>query len=151
VTASFTLHTEIAAPPERVFDLSLDTGLHLRSMAGYGEELGAGPRDRLLVLGDEVTWRARHYGVPFRMTSRIVELERPGRFVDEQVRGPFAAFRHEHQFSAYADGTRMTDIVTLRAPLGPLGRIAELAFLARRLRSLIELRNRHLVGEAPPA
>jgi ligand-binding SRPBCC domain-containing protein len=34
------------------------------------------------------------------MTSRITEWSRPERFVDEQVRGPFAAFRHEHLFEA---------------------------------------------------
>lgn len=51
-------------------------------------------------LGEEVTWRAVHFGLPFTMTSRVTELERPLRFVDEQVRGPFRSFRHEHRFEA---------------------------------------------------
>lgn len=51
------------------------------------------------------------------MTSRITALEAPGRSVDEQVRGPFARFRHEHRFQPSAVGTRMVDDVTLRAEL----------------------------------
>lgn len=54
-------------------------------------------------LGESVTWRARHFGTPFTMTSRVIELDRPRRFVDEQMRGPFRSFQHEHLFVA-ADG-----------------------------------------------
>jgi hypothetical protein len=38
-------------------------------------------------LGDSVTWRARHFGVVFRMTSAITEYQPPSRFVDEQRGG----------------------------------------------------------------
>jgi ligand-binding SRPBCC domain-containing protein len=147
MSASFRLVTDLLAPAEPVFDLSLDAGFHVRSMAAYRERVVAGPTDRLLTLDDEVTWAARHFGLPFTMTSRIVELERPTWFVDEQVSGPFASFRHEHCFEARGDATRMHDHVMLSAPLGPLGTIAERTFLTRRLRSLIEQRNAHLLRE----
>ena len=147
MSASFRLITDLPASPELVFDLSLDVGFHVRSMAAYDERVVAGPVDRLLTLDDDVTWAARHFGLPFTMTSRIVELERPTWFVDEQVRGPFAAFRHEHRFEDRGDATRMYDHVTLSAPLGPLGATAERTFLTRRLRSLIEQRNTHLLRE----
>lgn len=144
MSGSFRLVTDLPAAPPLVFDLSLDAGFHVRSMAAYNERVVAGPVDRLLALDDEVTWSARHFGLPFTMTSRIVEFERPTWFVDEQLRGPFAAFRHEHRFETRGDATRMYDYVTLSAPLGPLGEIAERTFLTRRLRSLIEQRNAHL-------
>jgi ligand-binding SRPBCC domain-containing protein len=147
VSGSFRLVTDVPAPPERVFDLSLDADFHVRSMAAFDEQLIAGPRDRLLALDDEVTWRARHFGMPFTMTNRVVELARPTWFVDEQVSGPFAAFRHEHAFEPQGDGTRMYDVVRLSAPLGPLGVLAERTFLLRRLRSLISLRNSQLLRE----
>jgi ligand-binding SRPBCC domain-containing protein len=147
MSGSFRLITDLPASPERAFDLSLDVAFHVRSMADYGERVVAGPVDRLLALGDEVTWEARHFGLPFSMTSRVTDLERPIWFVDEQLRGPFAAFRHEHRFEVGAEGTRMYDDVTLTAPLGPLGAIAERTFLTRRLRSLIVLRNTHLRRE----
>lgn len=147
MTVRFTLVNLVHAPAETVFDLSLDVDLHLRSMAAWRERVVGSPSSPL-GLEDEVTWKARHFGLPFTMTSRIVELERPSRFVDEQVRGPFARFRHEHLFEPADGGTRMTDNVAFDAPLGPLGDLAEAVALRRRLRHLIEVRNEALVAEA---
>jgi hypothetical protein len=81
------LSTTIRAAPEVCFDLSLDVEVHTES-TGAREEIIGGVRSGGMRLGDTVTWRARHYGIPFTMTSKIIELERPLRFVDEQVRGP---------------------------------------------------------------
>lgn len=150
MTVRFTLVTPIAATLEDVFDLSLDTGLHLRSMRGYAEELMGVDPGRPLTVGDEVTWRARHFGIRWTMTDRVTELERPSRFVDEQVRGPFARFRHVHEFApdAAGTGTVMTDHVTFDAPLWILGDAVERLVLARRLQHLIEVRNAHLRHES---
>jgi len=81
----------------------------------------------------------------------------PDSFVDEQVRGPFQSFRHEHRFVADGDGdgagdgdgTIMTDHVMLQAPFGVLGRIAELV-VGPYLRRLIEQRNGHLLAASVP-
>jgi ligand-binding SRPBCC domain-containing protein len=80
------------------------------------------------------------------MTSAVTELERPTRFVDEQVRGPFRRFRHEHRFTQTDDGTELIDEIHFEAPLGPLGRIAERLVLERYLRQLIVTRNEHVAG-----
>lgn len=69
------LPTEIQAPPEVCFDLSLDVDLHTQS-TGAREEIVGGVRSGRMKLGDDV---------PFRMTSKITEYERPDRFVDEQT------------------------------------------------------------------
>ncbi len=50
-----------------------------------------------------------HFRIPFTMTSRVTELERPHRFVDEQVRGPFRSFHHEHIFEPFDNATLMID------------------------------------------
>ncbi len=141
------LTTALAAAPAEAFDLSLDVEFHLRSMVGAGEQIVGGTRSGRMGLGDEVTWRARHAGLWWRMTSRITDLERPHRFVDEQVTGPFASFRHVHCYSATPDGCVMTDDVTFSAPCGPLGTAVDRLFLVRYLRALIEGRNRTLVAE----
>jgi len=147
VTVTFRVVTDIAAPPARVFALSLDIGAHERSMAGTDERAVAGTTSGTIGLGETVTWRARHFGVVWRMTSRITALEAPSRFVDEQLRGPFARFRHEHRFEPSAGGTRMVDDITFRAPLGPLGWVAERVALARYLPRLIAARNASLRDE----
>lgn len=101
----------------------------------------------LIFLGEEVTWRAWHFGVPLRMTSRITQMVAPDYFVDEQVKGPFRHFRHVHEFSHDSSGTTMVDRIEFTAPFGTLGRLVEKLVLARYLQNLIVTRNRHLTGD----
>ena len=112
------------------------------------EEAIDGVTSGLISLGEEVTWRAWHFGVPLQMTSRITEMRIPDYFVDEQVRGPFRRFRHVHEFSQDAAGTTMVDRIEFAAPLGPIGRMAEKLVLGPYLQRLIEKRNRHLAGDS---
>jgi ligand-binding SRPBCC domain-containing protein len=142
------LTTQITAPIEAVFDLSLNIDAHAESMGRSREQAIAGVTSGQIGLGQSVTWRARHFGLPFTMTSRIVELDRPRWFVDEQTSGPFRTFRHEHRLSFADDVTTMRDLVHFEAPVGPLGRLAERAVLERYLESLIEDRNAHLKATA---
>lgn len=88
----FEVTSTVSAPIEVVFDLSLDLDVHRRSMAHSRERAIGGVRAGRIGLGESVTWRARHFGIWWTMTSRIEELERPTRFVDAQTRGPFGSF-----------------------------------------------------------
>ena len=123
VGTTFTEVTRVRCAPEVLFDLSLSIDAHLDSMRRSHERAVAGVTSGTIGLGESVTWRARHFGVMWTMTSQITALERPRRFVDEQVRGPFRVFRHEHRFERDGDVTVMTDTVTLRSPL--LGVVVE--------------------------
>jgi ligand-binding SRPBCC domain-containing protein len=138
------MRTELLGPPEQAFNLSLAVEAHTGSMSNSGERAVRGVTRGQLRLGEEVTWRARHFGLVWTMTSKITEWDRPCRFVDEQVDGPFATFRHEHVFTPVAGGTSMLDRVTFSAPFGLLGRAAERMLLERYLRRLIQARNAYL-------
>jgi ligand-binding SRPBCC domain-containing protein len=145
---TFELETRIAAPPETCFDLSLDVDLHMASTSPSQERAVAGVTHGVMGLADEVTWEARHFGIPWHMTSRIIEHERPNRFVDEMQRGPFGRWRHVHVFEAVDGGTRMQDQVYFASPFGPLGRLVDAAVLHSYMTRLIERRNAHLKGVA---
>ncbi|WP_432542552.1 SRPBCC family protein [Kineococcus sp. SYSU DK002] len=144
--------TDVAAEPSTVFDLELDVDVHTASLAGSGERATTSSGRRRLGLGDEVTFHARHLGLPWRMTSRVTAHDRPHRFVDEQTRGPFAALHHEHLFEARrvptgpggAVVTRMTDRLSVVAPAGPLGAVVTRLVLGPYLRRLLERRAAHV-------
>lgn len=141
----FQINTEIAAEPSECFELSLSVDAHATSMAASGERVVGGVTAGRMSLGDTVTWRARHFGIWFRMTSAITAYEYPARFVDEQVRGPFARWRHEHQFQENGDGgTHMIDVIEFRSPAGPIGILADRFVLAGYLAKLIRQRNEWL-------
>jgi ligand-binding SRPBCC domain-containing protein len=131
----------VAAPPERVFDLSRSVDLHLRASGETGEEAVGGRTSGLMELGDTVTWRARHFGIRQHLTSRITGYERPRWFRDEMVRGAFASLVHDHWFDAENGGTRMRDRFVFAAPLGLLGRLAERLVLRRYMTRLLVDRN----------
>jgi ligand-binding SRPBCC domain-containing protein len=144
MATGFRVETRADVPAARLLDLSLSIDAHVDSMRRSGERAIGGVTAGTIGLGETVTWRARHFGVWFTMTSEIAELERPHRFVDRQVRGPFASFRHEHVFRQEGATTVMTDVIEVGSPV--FGRLAERLVLVPYLRRLIRQRNAHLVS-----
>ena len=144
----FALSTFVPASVERVFDISLDIGTHLDSMSESNERAVAGVTSGLIELGQSVTWKAKHFGVDWTMTSTIVSWDRPHSFVDEQAKGPFRRFHHRHQFSSEGSGTRMVDEIDYDAPFGLIGDGVERIILTRYLRKLIVARNEFIVETA---
>ena len=143
---SFECTTESVLHPARLFDLARDVSAHTESMSRSRESAIGGVRSGLIGLGEDVTWRAWHFGLPLRMTSRITAMNPSSSFTDEQIRGPFRYFRHEHVFAPQGTGTLMVDRVAFAAPLGILGRAAESLLLADYLRKIIEQRNVYLAS-----
>lgn len=70
--------------------------------------------------GTVIEYRLRVHGVPVRWTSEITEWDPPHGFVDEQRRGPYRLWHHEHRFEERDGGTLCSDIVRYAAPGGPL-------------------------------
>lgn len=73
--------------------------------------------------GALIEYRLRLGGVPFGWTTRIAAWEPSHRFVDTQLRGPYAVWEHTHEFDDVEGGTRMRDRVRYRLPFGVLGRL----------------------------
>jgi ligand-binding SRPBCC domain-containing protein len=146
--ARIELHTEIAAPILKVFDLARSIDAHVGSMEKSRERAVAGVTCGLIGLHEHVTWRATHFGVPFTMTSEVTAMDRPNLFVDQQTRGPFRRFHHEHRFHASGDGTVMIDSIEFSSPLGPIGRVVDRSFLERYMTKLIRERNLYLKATA---
>jgi len=144
VSSSFTIETRTSVAVTELFDASLSIDEHLASMGRSGEQAIAGVTHGSIGLGETVTWRARHFGIWFTMTSQITALERPSRFVDEQLQGPFRCFRHEHSFTRDGHATVMIDTLTISSPI--FGRLAERLVLVPYLRRLMQQRNRHLLA-----
>ena len=61
--------------------------------------------------GIEIDYRLRLHGWSLKWRSRITDWDPPHRFVDEQIRGPYRTWVHEHTFTPQADGTLVRDYV----------------------------------------
>lgn len=92
------------------------------------------------VLDCEIRW----LGLPLHWRTFIREFDPPYRFVDVQVRGPWARWEHRHRFLEDNGGTLMEDRVTYRPPLGVLGGGVHRVLLRRQLERAWEHRQRRL-------
>ncbi len=139
--------TIIDAPVARCFDLARSIEVHLLGNTHSGEQATAGTRTGLIGPGEQVTWRARHFGVRQHLTSAITAFDRPNYFQDTMLRGAFHSMQHDHHFRALhpnSNGkprTEMRDDFRVSAPLGPLGWLAERLLLRRYMRALLVERN----------
>ncbi|HEU4369740.1 MAG TPA: SRPBCC family protein [Methylomirabilota bacterium] len=88
-----------------------------------------------LAAGAVLDFRIAWLGLPLRWRAYIREYDPPHRFVDVQVRGPWARWEHRHLFLEEGGGTWVEDRVTYRLRLGPLGRALHGALVHRQLRA----------------
>ena len=93
------------------------------------------PSDVVIARDTRLEYRLRLFGVPFGWVSRITVWDPPVRFVDEQERGPYKQWIHEHAFEekkgtepvgrAGAPVTVIRDRVRYRLRLEPFGDLAQ--------------------------
>ena len=68
--------------------------------------------------GTLLDFRLKIRGFPVNWRSRIAAWHPPCRFVDEQTRGPYTSWIHEHTFEGQSGGTIVRDKVDYAAPGG---------------------------------
>jgi hypothetical protein len=71
VAVRFECVTTLPIPPVAAFDLSLSVAAHLASMARSREKAIGHDTSDALQLDDQITWRAWHFGIRWRLTTRI--------------------------------------------------------------------------------
>lgn len=90
--------------------------------------------------GAIIDYTIRWFGIPVRWRTRIATYLPPDMFVDEQIKGPYAFWRHTHTFVATGRGTEMTDVVRYRLPGGIAGRIVRALLVRRQLEVIFDYR-----------
>lgn len=143
--AHFERSVHLDAPPERAFDWHARPGALQRLVPPFdpvrvlaarpapdGDPIGVGARVELAVGPQPCArrWNAVH-----------TACEPPDLFVDEQERGPFAAWRHSHRFERDGDGTRLVDDVRYRLPLHALASPLAGGFVRRALERTFRYRH----------
>lgn len=139
----------VAQPIERVFPFFADPynlerltpaflGFHVRSVSPVTMGEGTLLRYRLRIHGLPVIWR-----------TRIEEWQPPHRFVDVQLFGPYAAWRHTHDFVPERGGTRLRDVVRYRLRCAALQNTPLLAWVHRDVREIFAFRHRTIAALFP--
>ncbi len=92
--------------------------------------------------GQIITYKVRPlFGIDLSWVSEITHVERFKLFVDEQIKGPYKMWHHEHHFKLVSGGTEMTDIVQYKIPFGVLGNLG-LPIVEKQLEGIFSYRRR---------
>lgn len=95
-----------------------------------------------MAVGTRIRYRLRLRGIPIVWESEITAWEKPVRFVDEQRRGPYRLWRHEHRFAAEDNGTAVADHVDYSVPGGAL---VHSLFVLPELRKIFDYRQKKII------
>ena len=134
----------LARPRPEVFALFADPAF-LERVTPPAFHLQLVNRSVTMTRGAVLDFRLRWLGVvPLRWRAFVREWDPPFRFVDVQVRGPYARWEHRHRFLEEGGGTWVEDRVTYRLPLGPLGRAAHALLVRRQIAAMWRYRTMRL-------
>ena len=78
--------------------------------------------------------------IPLYWMTEITAVEEGKYFVDEQRKGPYTLWRHEHYFKEMDHGVEMSDMVTYQNSLGVIGEMANTLFVKAQLRKIFKYR-----------
>ncbi len=98
-----------------------------------------------LCAGAQLDYQLSLFGVPVRWRTRITDWRPEERFVDEQESGPYALWRHTHEFEDRGASTLMRDVVDYSEPLGPIGTLAHVLFVRRTIDRIFDFRRNAIV------
>lgn len=129
------------APIEKVFNLNRDITIHQKTAYKSKEIAIAGRTSGLINKNETVTWKGKHFGIYLTHQSIISEMIYPTFFVDEQLKGHFKSFKHQHFFEQKENHVEVTDILEYATPFGIFGKVFDVILLKNHLTNFIIHRN----------
>lgn len=96
--------------------------------------------------GTIIDYKLKIHGIPIKWKSLIKNFIKNETFTDQQLRGPYAKWVHQHDFISVGHGTLMTDDIVYKVPLGLIGRIFAGAFVKRDVNKIFEFRQQ-VIGD----
>jgi ligand-binding SRPBCC domain-containing protein len=81
-------------------------------------------------------------GIPMTWITEIKAVKEGQFFIDEQRKGPYAIWHHEHHFKEVDGGVEMTDIVSYEVPFGILGKLVHPIIVKPKLDQIFKYRTK---------
>ncbi len=98
------------------------------------------PAPIIMGTGTIIDYRLHILGIPQRWRTRIELFEPPRMFVDLQTDGPYAYWRHLHEFEETAEGSMIRDQVEYEMPFGFLGTLTHFLLVRHMLDRIFDFR-----------
>jgi ligand-binding SRPBCC domain-containing protein len=79
-------------------------------------------------------------GIELDWLTEITQVNELNFFIDEQRRGPYSLWHHEHHFKALDNGVEMTDIIHYQLPFGWFGNLFHGLIVKPKLNQIFKFR-----------
>ncbi|MHC1775778.1 MAG: hypothetical protein AB9834_10230 [Lentimicrobium sp.] len=79
-------------------------------------------------------------GIPLEWITEITHVKDREYFVDNQLKGPFKLWHHQHFFKETSEGIMMTDVVNYELPLGKFGVLFGGHLIKKRVQGIFDFR-----------
>jgi ligand-binding SRPBCC domain-containing protein len=83
-------------------------------------------------------------GIKLNWVTEITQISRNRFFIDEQRRGPYSIWHHEHHFREVEGGVEMHDILFYHVPFGLFGKLADLLFVKNKIKQIFDFRKKRI-------
>lgn len=91
--------------------------------------------------GQVMTYRVKPMmGISLSWMTEITQMQALKFFVDEQRKGPYKLWHHQHHFKAIEGGVEMTDLVHYQLPFGILGNLVNALTVKKQLEEIFTYR-----------
>jgi ligand-binding SRPBCC domain-containing protein len=144
----FRARTRVPRPRDEVFAFFADAGNLQELTPPWLRFETLTPRPIEMRPGALIDYRLHLRFIPIRWRTRITVWEPPHRFMDEQLRGPYRLWLHEHTFEEDGDGTFCGDFVCYAVPFGALANRLMVARDVRKIFAYREMRLREIFGRS---
>lgn len=95
--------------------------------------------------GQIIKYRIRPLlNIPMVWVSELKDIKAPNYFVDEQKKGPYKYWHHQHFIKEVDGGVLVEDKVSYSLPFGFLGKLAHAIFVKKQLKTIFNFRRKKL-------
>ena len=80
------------------------------------------------------------YTIKLHWRTLITHYEKPYKFVDQQIKGPYSLWHHTHTFEEKDGGTIIKDNLTYAIPMGIIGRLIHFIYIKHDIKGIFNYR-----------
>lgn len=80
--------------------------------------------------------------IPMEWITEINAVQKPHFFVDNQIKGPYSIWHHQHFFEETPEGIIIRDIVTYKLPFGKLGEWVAGSMVRKKIEGIFKYRSK---------
>ena len=133
---------KIPAPIDQVWEFfSSHTNLQTITPPGMGFNIISQNVHNKLHEGQIIEYKVRPlFNIPLYWMTEIRNVNAPFYFMDEQRKGPYSIWQHQHIFRTIDGGTEMTDLVLYKNPFGIIGELGNVLFVRKKLKAIFLFR-----------